>query len=256
MISIERRNPGTFAAALYPIELICQGINKKMKPLLQGILYWTLGSLVKLYIGRIDNLTRIPAKGSFLVVSNQNSFIDALLLLYAVAKKRRMLISCMTRYDMPENLNLLERFVFRLITATYEYVVGSISTHREDAIDRAVEKLRGGMPVIIFPEGRHNRDNCLKKGKTGAARIALKSGAPILPVGIRGSEKIFPYGSYIPRFRKTIISIGEPLTVHAGFGSGESGEAIEGLTAGIMMAISGLCGKAYPYRCAHRKKMI
>jgi 1-acyl-sn-glycerol-3-phosphate acyltransferase len=227
-----------------------------MKHFLQGFLYWTLGSLVKLYIGRIDNVTRIPAKGSFILAANQNSPIDALLLLYAVAEKRRMLISCMTRYDMPENLNLPERFVFRLITATYEYVVGSISTHREDAIDRAVEKLGGGMPVIIFPEGRHNRDACLKKGKTGAARIALKSGAPILPVGIRGSDEIFPRGSYMPRFKKSTISIGELLTVHAGIGSDKSGEAIEGLTAGIMMAISGLCGKACHPHDMNRVKVM
>ena len=72
------------------------------------------------------------------------------------------------------------------------------------AIDTAVQKLKSGRSLIIFPEGTRSKDGKVHKGQSGAALIAAKSGKPIVPVGIVFGEKL--------KFRtKLTIKYGKPI---------------------------------------------
>ena len=62
----------------------------------------------------------------------------------------------------------------------------------------SLEALAAGRPIGIFPEGTRSRDGHLKAGKPGAALLAMRSGAPLLPVGIAGTHRIFPGRSRWP----------------------------------------------------------
>ena len=75
----------------------------------------------------------------------------------------------------------------------------------------ALEALAAGRPIAIFPEGTRSRDGHLKAGKSGAALLAMRSGAPLLPVGISGTHRIFPDGSKLPHPTRIVIRIGEPF---------------------------------------------
>lgn len=71
-------------------------------------------------------------------------------------------------------------------------------------IDKAVERLRSGRSLMIFPEGTRSKDGKVHRGKTGAALIAARSGAAIIPVGIVFGEKL--------KFRcKIKVKYGKPI---------------------------------------------
>lgn len=86
--------------------------------------------------------------------------------------------------------------------------------HAAAALDAAKAVLNGGGLFGIYPEGTRSRSGKLHKGHTGAARLAIETGAPIIPVGISGTGEIQPVDSVVPRFfRPVTIRFGAPITV-------------------------------------------
>jgi 1-acyl-sn-glycerol-3-phosphate acyltransferase len=80
------------------------------------------------------------------------------------------------------------------------------------AMDDAAQKIRGGMNVIIFPEGTRSEDGNLLPFKKGVFALALRAKVPIVPVGISGSSRLQPKGSFIPNQKGVIyIRIGKPI---------------------------------------------
>jgi len=82
---------------------------------------------------------------------------------------------------------------------------------RKKAIDKSIEVLKKGDILVIFPEGTRTRDGKLQEGKPGTAKIFLKTGVPILPVGIKGTSELIPPKGKI-KFQKIVkVNIGKPL---------------------------------------------
>jgi len=97
---------------------------------------------------------------------------------------------------------------------------GDISLDRENprealkAIEAAVRKIREGTNIIIFPEGTRSKDGTLLPFKKGGFSLALRAGVPILPVGICGTNRLQPKGSFIPLEKGVIyINIGEEIYI-------------------------------------------
>jgi 1-acyl-sn-glycerol-3-phosphate acyltransferase len=96
--------------------------------------------------------------------------------------------------------------------------LGMIPIDREggDAAERALSAaqrvLEWGELFGIYPEGTRSRDGRLYKGHTGPARLAVRTGAPLIPVGIIGSAQIQPAGRPVPQgFRNAIVRFGKPI---------------------------------------------
>ena len=109
----------------------------------------------------------------------------------------------------------------------------------EDILDR-------GQVVGLFPEGTRSRDGLLHRGHSGAAHLALTTGAPIVPVGIIGTDRILPTGARLVRpFRHATISLGEPIfKADAGFTS-STNRARREITDRFMSDIRRLCQQDY-----------
>ena len=104
------------------------------------------------------------------------------------------------------------------------------------AMDDAAQKIRGGINIIIFPEGTRSEDGSLLPFKKGVFTLALRAKVPILPVGISGSSQLQPKGSFIPNKKGVIyIQIGKPIETAQGSRSAKTEimmtvrQAIEGL---------------------------
>src|SRR3712207_102900 len=88
-------------------------------------------------------------------------------------------------------------------------------THRSAvaALDVALEVLERGEAFGVYPEGTRSRDGRLYRGRTGVAQLALVSGAPIVPVGLIGTERLQPVGTNVPRIVKVTVRFGPPIEV-------------------------------------------
>jgi 1-acyl-sn-glycerol-3-phosphate acyltransferase len=114
--------------------------------------------------------------------------------------------------------------------------------------------LQRGELFGIFPEGTRSRDGLLHKGHTGAARLAVRAGCPIIPVGITGTREIQPPDARMPRvFMPAAIRFGRPIdpTGHAGHHSGRL--LLRYLTDELMYEISQLSGQPYVDRYATKR---
>ncbi|MBK5211748.1 MAG: 1-acyl-sn-glycerol-3-phosphate acyltransferase [Coriobacteriia bacterium] len=124
--------------------------------------------------------------------------------------------------------------------------VGSVPVAR-GAADRAMIKwasdcLKGGESVAIFPEGTRGRGRDdlggLNKGQDGAAFLSLRTGAPIVPIGIAGTDKIMPKGSKMVHFPQVILKFGKPL--HPSDFEGSRKDKMAAMTTAVMKDIAWL----------------
>jgi 1-acyl-sn-glycerol-3-phosphate acyltransferase len=111
----------------------------------------------------------------------------------------------------------------------------------QQALESALEVLRDGRAFGIHPEGTRSRDGRLYRGRTGVAWLALASGAPVVPVGVLGTDKVQPVGTIIPRPGKVTVRFGEPL--HFATGTATAARARREATDDIMDAIAKLSGQ-------------
>lgn len=116
-----------------------------------------------------------------------------------------------------------------------------------DALDAAREALGRGELLMVFPEGTYTRDPAEwpMRGRTGAARLALDTGVPLVPVASWGSRRAWPVGRALPRPvpRRTVtMRIGPPLPARRAAGESDHAAA-QRLTEELMAAIAELLGR-------------
>ncbi|MBO0714793.1 MAG: 1-acyl-sn-glycerol-3-phosphate acyltransferase, partial [Acidimicrobiales bacterium] len=94
-------------------------------------------------------------------------------------------------------------------------VLGGFPVQRDardlEALRRCVRVLQSGEPLVVFPEGTRRSGPSLGPLEEGAAYLSLRTGAPIVPIGIGGSEHALPKGSALPRRAKINLVVGEVL---------------------------------------------
>jgi 1-acyl-sn-glycerol-3-phosphate acyltransferase len=203
-------------------------------------LYRTLKTAVSpLYRGllrvQVEHGDRVPTDGGVIVAANHISFFDSVALLQSIPRraffigKAEYMRSWTTRHLFPAmGLIPIEREQARKAMATLEV---------------AAAVLGRGDVLSIYPEGTRSRDGLLHKGHTGVAQLALMSGAPVVPVGLVGTDRIQPVGARVPRpFRRAVVRFGEPLDPNAYGGSSRRRRQM--LTDDLMEAIRRLSRQA------------
>jgi 1-acyl-sn-glycerol-3-phosphate acyltransferase len=110
------------------------------------------------------------------------------------------------------------------------------------ALRRAEELLRAGQVLVIFPEGQLSPTGTLQEMMSGGALLALRTGAPIVPVYLEGTNRIIPYGKIIPRWscRRVVVRFGKPFYLKDLEESQDRRQALEEGTARIRDAIVAL----------------
>jgi 1-acyl-sn-glycerol-3-phosphate acyltransferase len=150
---------------------------------------------------RFDGREHVPRSGAFVLSPVHRSNIDTLLMGCVTRRRLRFLgKDTMWKY----------RWSAWLFTS-----LGGIPVHRGGA-DREALRLceaavRAGEPVVIFPEGTRRSGPVVEDIFEGAAFVALRTGAPIVPVGVGGSERAMPRGTRLLRPVKIRVVIGPPL---------------------------------------------
>ena len=179
------------------------------------ILYEAVRGLARVLFKLVFRLTvegreHLPTSGPFILAPVHRSNIDFLLV--SILPEQRM------RY-MGKDTIWKYPTLGKIFTAMGAFPVKRGSADRE-ALRRCVEIIENGEPLVLFPEGTRKSGPIVETLFEGAAYIASRTGVPIIPVGIGGSEKAMPKGAKMIRPVKLHIVIG-PAIPPPGAGRGE-----------------------------------
>ncbi|HVL48999.1 MAG TPA: lysophospholipid acyltransferase family protein [Candidatus Thermoplasmatota archaeon] len=175
----------------------------------------------------------VPKKGAAILASNHLSYIDSFLIPVPIWRPVTW-ISKAEHFDVP-----VQRFLFK----QWNVIPMRRGTGDMEAFEQSVEVLREGKLLGIHPEGTRSTDGKLHRGRTGAVRMAIRAGCPIVPIGLVGTDKALPKGSSKPRFVKVQLHYGKPIDYAAYAGRADDRELVRKLTEDLMLAIRDLSGQ-------------
>ena len=167
------------------------------------IVRWSLRQLGFAYFRiRVAGLERIPARGGAILAANHPNILDGILMLIVSPRPVRFLIA--------------EEFYFHPFLHWVFSGMGCIPVYRTrtnngDALRSAIEALQRGEVIGIFPEGTTSELGRMRTVKRGVGLLALRSGVPVVPIGIEGTDVAFPEGSHVPRPRAVALAFAPPV---------------------------------------------
>jgi 1-acyl-sn-glycerol-3-phosphate acyltransferase len=192
-----------------------------------------------------DGRHHVPRRGPAILASNHNSFMDSLFLPLVLHRR----ITYVAKAEYFDHWK----------TAWFFKASGQIPIRRgpgsawRRAIESAAEVLAEGHLFGIYPEGTRSKDGKLHRGHTGIARLALQTGAPVVPIGFVGTDKALPIGRKFPTlFTRVEVRFGPPMRFEVGPDETER-MALRRITDEVMRAIQSLSGQEYaakPLRAA------
>lgn len=172
----------------------------------------------------------IPSIGPLLIAANHCSFLDPPLITLGVRRQINMLAK-QELFSIP-------------ILGWWIRSVGARPVARAqgdaNAVRTVLRLLKDQRAVLLFPEGTRSPDGRLQPFEPGLAWLALKSGAPVVPVALLGSYEAYPRHAWIPRFRKVRIAVGPCLSPDAVEGGASDPQAIHAFTEKVRSAIEDL----------------
>jgi 1-acyl-sn-glycerol-3-phosphate acyltransferase len=157
----------------------------------------------------IEGSQMVPATGPVILASNHVSYLDPLVLAYLADRRHR-------RVRFLAKAELFEKGLLGpLLRSAGQIPVRRGSSDAASSLDAAVDALRRGECVTVFPEGTISLDLDPMAGKSGAARLAQASGVPVTPVGLWGAQRIMFKGrkpSWRAGVAETVV-VGAPLSI-------------------------------------------
>jgi 1-acyl-sn-glycerol-3-phosphate acyltransferase len=161
-----------------------------------------------LFRPKVKGLRHVPASGPVIIASNHLSFSDSIFMPLVVPRKVTFLAKS-EYFTSPGPKGLLKKLTF--IALGQVPVDRSGGRRSEAALITGLKVLAEGKCLGIYPEGTRSPDGRLYKGRTGIARLAIESGAPIIPVAMFNTEKIQPTGTVVPKVMRVKMIFGEPM---------------------------------------------
>ena len=181
----------------------------------------------------------IPPDGPVILASNHLSFIDSIVIPLAVP--RRVVFLAKAEYWEGRSLASLPR---RLFFRTFDAVPVQREQQRDAqaSLDLARQVLARGDAFGIYPEGTRSRDGRLYRGRTGVGWLSMAAGAPVVPVGLVGTDRVQPIGATVPRVHRVRISFGPPVRPED-YADLPPGRARREITDAVMESVAALSGQ-------------
>jgi 1-acyl-sn-glycerol-3-phosphate acyltransferase len=195
--------------------------------------------LMILFRPKVKGLRNVPGSGPVIIASNHLSFSDSIFMPLVVPRKVTFLAKS-EYFTSPGPKGFFKKLTF--IALGQVPVDRSGGRRSEAALIAGLKVLADGKCLGIYPEGTRSPDGRLYKGRSGIARLAIDSGAPIIPVAMFNTEKIQPTGTLMPKVMRVEMIFGEPM-----YFEGDSADLLylREVTDKIMSAIQEISGQEY-----------
>ena len=179
----------------------------------------------------------VPRRGGVLYCPNHISDADPAAI-FVSAPRRCWMVGKKELFQIP-------------VLGPYFAQLQGIQIHRDTpdraALRRIEEVLKGGEAVLLFPEGRASEDGRLQPLQSGVALVALRTGTPIVPIGLENVNGVLPYGKIAPRWspKPVVVTYGPPIRPQDFAGMPRS-RAIEAITHKLGSEIARLTRQPLP----------
>jgi 1-acyl-sn-glycerol-3-phosphate acyltransferase len=217
-------------------------------------MYWVFKAILKpllkgLYRIRVEGLENVPKKGPAILAANHLSFLDSFFIPLVVKRRK---VTYLAKADYFKTWK----------TSWFFKSAGQISCERgggdksQQSLEIALDVLKEGKLLGIYPEGTRSPDGYLYRGRTGVARLALAAGVPVIPVGLIGTEKVMPKEAKFPRLRgrtKVVIRIGKPIDLSRYADKEKDRFVLRSVTDEIVFEIMQLSGQQYKDEYASKR---
>lgn len=211
--------------------------------MLHSILKHGAGPLLKVAMRpSVRGAHGVPATGPVILASNHLSFVDSVVI--PLVLPRRVTYLAKAEYFSGTGVKgWASRHFFE--------AMGHVPVQRGhgraawESVRVAQSVLSTGGALCIYPEGTRSLDGKLHRGRTGVARLALLSGAPVVPVALAGTQYVQPPGSRIPRPHKVSVTFGAPMEFSRFAGMERSVPTLRTITDEIVQEILALSGQEY-----------
>lgn len=221
------------------------------------MLYWVLKLVVlgpwlrTLFRPWVEGEENIPRDGAAILVSNHVSFSDSIFL--PLMLQRRPTFLAKSDYFTGTGV---KGMLMRLFFGGTGQVPIDRSGGRasEAALSTGLRVLSQGDLLALYPEGTRSPDGSLYRGKTGAARMALEAGVPVIPVAMIATREIQPPHVIKPRLRRAGIRVGKPLDFSRYQGMENDRFVLRSISDEMMYELMQLSGQHYVDMYAGRAK--
>jgi 1-acyl-sn-glycerol-3-phosphate acyltransferase len=192
-----------------------------------------------LFRPKVSGLRNVPNVGPVIIASNHLSFSDSIFMPLVVPRKVTFMAKS-EYFTSPGLKGFIKKLTFQALGQVP--VDRSGGRRSEAAIRTGLNLLEVGQCIGIYPEGTRSPDGKLYKGRTGIARMAIDSGAPIVPVAMFNTAEIQPTGQIVPKVRRVEMVFGEPM-----YFQGDSSDLayLRKVTDEIMQEIQKISGQEY-----------
>lgn len=201
----------------------------------------------------VSGLQHVPPHGPFIIVANHQSYLDAPQVAFSLIMERNLKIWFLTTEHVWKFFGLFGGK--RLLR--WMGMIPILNSQKAQSLNPALEVLNGGGVVAVFPEGMRNTpkrnsdwQRMMIKGKTGAARLALATGAPVIPAGIIAPPGLTAFQAlrnFLLKKQPAVVRFGAPMHFQKTDVSYLTKGQLVKTTNTMMREVANLCGKSYPY---------
>lgn len=194
------------------------------------------------YRPRVHGLGNVPRTGAVILAGNHISFADEIFT--PLAARRQVFYLAKSEYFTSPGIR-------GGAMAAFFGGIGQVPVERGDmraaaaSVEVCVEVLNQGRAFGIYPEGTRSPDGQLHRFRTGIARIALRTGVPVVPVGLVGTDRVQPPGTRQWRLAKVAVHFGTPLDFSGRAEDERKARTLREVTETVRRAVQELTGQQY-----------
>ena len=221
------------------------------------MLYWflkwvALGPALRIvFRPRADGVDNVPADGPAILASNHLSYADWLFMPLTLTRR----VTFVAKAEYFTTPGIKGWFQKKFFSGAGQVPIDrSGANAAEGAMTSAKKILDSGELFGIYPEGTRSHDGKLYRGKTGVARLALETGAPVVPCAVVGTDVVAPSGKVFGQWTRPSVRFGPPLDFSRYEGMENDRYILRSITDEIMYEIMRLSQQEYVDMYASKAK--